>query len=184
MDLTGKLLIAMPGMGDPRFERSVIYLCSHSGDGAMGLIVNHPAPGLSLKGLLEQLEIESAKDSGPRPLHYGGPVENGRGFVLHSAEYTANETTMTVDTQFSMSATLDILEDIAAGNGPRRTLLALGYSGWGPMQLENEILSNGWLTTDADPDLVFNVDDTGKWQAALATLGVDPLTLSADAGHA
>ncbi|MFC3614683.1 YqgE/AlgH family protein [Lutimaribacter marinistellae] len=184
MDLTGKLLIAMPGMGDPRFDHSVIYLCSHGSDGAMGLIVNKPAD-LPMKTLLDQLEIGCAIPSvADAPVRFGGPVETGRGFVLHSSDYDANLHSLNVAPGFSMTATLDVLEDIAKGRGPERALMMLGYSGWGPGQLEEEIAANGWLTADASSDLVFGQPDADKWEAALGSLGVDPLTLSASAGHA
>lgn len=185
MDLTGKLLIAMPGMGDVRFEHSVVLICSHGADGAMGLIVNKPTPEITLKDLLTQLEISADQpERGKMPVHFGGPVETARGFVLHSRDYDSNLHSMSVCDQFSMTATLDILEDIAQGTGPRRALMMLGYAGWGPGQLEQEITMNGWLTTEADSDLVFESADDGKWAAALQSLGVDPLTLSASAGHA
>ena len=183
--LTGKVLIAMPGMGDPRFERSVVLLCAHSPEGTMGLIVNKPLPEVGFSDLLRQLKVpggERARDV-PR-VHFGGPVEHGRGFVLHSSDYAANASTLRVPGGFGMTATLDVLEHIAAGRGPSRAFLALGYSGWGPGQLEDEILRNGWLTADADPDLVFSADNGGKWGAALRLLGVDALTLSAEAGRA
>lgn len=184
MDLTGKLLIAMPGMGDPRFTKSVVYMCAHSRDGAMGLIINQPAPGLSFDTMLDQLDIEKGSRFRNDPVHFGGPVENGRGFVLHSREYEGNESTMAVDADIAMTATIDILEDLARGEGPTECILALGYSGWGPGQLENEIVNNGWLTADGSPELVFDRDHAQKWQAALSTLGVSPLTLSADIGRA
>ncbi|UWQ92129.1 YqgE/AlgH family protein [Rhodobacteraceae bacterium M382] len=185
MDLTGKLLIAMPGMGDMRFEHTVIYLCSHSEDGAMGLIVNKAAVDVRLAELLKQLEIKpESEERANLPIHFGGPVETARGFVLHTADYDASLHSMHVDEAFSMTATLDILEDIAAGRGPRKVLMMLGYAGWGPGQLEDEIAKNGWLTTDASQDLVFDVDDNTKWEAALQSLGVDPLSLSGSAGHA
>ncbi len=185
MDLTGKLLIAMPDMGDPRFEHSVVFLCSHGKDGAMGLIVNKPAAELRLADLLRQLDIKpDPPERGQMPVYFGGPVETARGFVLHSGEYDANLHSMEVNDTFRMTATLDILEDIANGTGPQRALLMLGYAGWGQGQLEAEIAMNGWLTTDADPDLVFGPPDGGKWEAALKTLGVDPLSLSASAGRA
>ena len=184
MDLTGKLLIAMPGMGDPRFDHSVVYMCSHGEDGAMGLIVNKPSD-LRIKTLLGQLNIAcSIPVVGERLVHFGGPVEMSRGFVLHSSDYDANLHSMRISDDFSMTATLDVLEDLASGQGPLNSTLALGYSGWGPDQLEDEIAMNGWLTTDATPKLVFDVPDDEKWEAALATLGVDPLTLSASAGRA
>ncbi len=185
MDLTGKLLIAMPGMGDLRFEHSVVFICSYNAEGAMGLIINKPTEDLVLGILLEQLEIVAdPPERALMPVHFGGPVESARGFVLHSPEYDANLHSMKVSSAFSMTATLDILEDIAVGQGPRRALMMLGYAGWGPGQLENEIAMNGWLTTDADADLVFDVEDARKWAAALKTLGVDPMSLSASAGRA
>jgi len=183
-DLCGKLLIAMPGMGDPRFDRSVIYLCAHSPEGSMGLIVNKPAPGVTLKDLLTQLKIPQSQESRDVSVHFGGPVENGRGFVLHSAEYVANESTLKVDDQFGMTETLDVLSDMAQGSGPNQRILALGYSGWGPGQLDGEIHRNGWLTCDASPEIVFGKDDDAKWVAALNSMGIDPLLLSAEAGHA
>ena len=182
--LTGKLLIAMPGMGDPRFERSVIFMCSHGDDGALGLIVNKPTPAISFPQLLDQLEIDAGPSSRQINVHFGGPVENGRGFVLHSNDYDANDSTLEVGADFGMTATLDILEDIARGQGPGQAILALGYSGWGPGQLEDEIRDNGWLAVDSSPELVFASDDDGKWAAALSSIGVDPLTLSATAGRA
>jgi len=184
MDLSGKLLIAMPGMGDPRFDRSVIFVCAHSGDGAMGLIVNKPAADLTFDALLKQLGITKTERARPIRVHFGGPVEHARGFVLHSADYGGEGTTLKVDEHFGMTATLDILEAIARGAGPNASLLALGYAGWGPGQLEDEIGRNGWLTCEAQPDLVFSERNDRKWQLALKTLGVDPLTLSAAAGRA
>lgn len=183
-DLGGKLLIAMPGMGDPRFDKSVIYMCAHSPEGSMGLIVNKPAPGLKMDDLLEQLSIARGDGSRDMRVHFGGPVEHGRGFVLHSADYEANESTLKVDDRFGMTATLDILTDMAQGAGPKQRILALGYAGWAPGQLEDEIHRNGWLTCDAQPEIVFSADDDGKWVAALAVLGIDPLLLSAEAGRA
>lgn len=184
MNLSGKLLIAMPGMGDPRFEKSVIYLCAHSDDGAMGLIVNKPAPDLSFRNLLRQLDIPMSDASRDIRVHFGGPVEHGRGFVLHSGDYESRNTTLKVDDRFGMTATLDILEAMASGAGPQSSLLALGYSGWGPGQLEAEIRQNGWLTCEASPEIVFSPDDNAKWARALKVLGIDPLSLSAAAGRA
>lgn len=182
--LTGKLLIAMPGMGDPRFDRSVIFMCSHGDDGALGLIVNKPTPAISFPQLLEQLDIDVGPEAAAIDVHFGGPVENGRGFVLHSGDYDANASTLEIGGAFGMTATLDILEDIARGKGPDQAILALGYSGWGPGQLEAEIRDNGWLAVDATPTLVFTGEDDAKWAAALSSIGVDPLTLSATAGRA
>ena len=184
MDLSGKLLIAMPGMGDPRFEQSVIFMCAHSDGGAMGLCVNKPAQDLTFAKLMAQLDIDVGENPIQRPVHVGGPVEHGRGFVLHSADYARDKGTLTVDDRFGMTATLDVLQDIARGRGPSRSLLALGYAGWGPGQLEDEIARNGWLTAEASEDLVFGANDGAKWQAALAGIGIDPLTLSPTAGRA
>ncbi len=184
LNLCGKLLIAMPGMGDQRFERSVIYLCAHSEEGAMGLIVNKPRPELTFNRLLEQLKIAPGPGGQDIRVHFGGPVENGRGFVLHSADYVGNRATLQVDDRFGMTATLDVLEHIARGEGPEASLLALGYSGWGPGQLEREIAHNGWLTCEASPDIVFSGADARKWGWALKSLGVDPLSLSPTAGRA
>lgn len=184
-NLTGKTLIAMPGMGDPRFERSVIVLCSHSDDGAMGLIVNKPSAEIKASDLFEQLNVRHPP--GHRQIgrvHFGGPVENGRGFVLHSADYQGNSSTLPVTADIGMTATLDILEDIGEGNGPARAILALGYSGWGPGQLEAEIGRNGWLTSETDPEIVFDTDWGGKWAAALRRIGIDPSSLSSTAGRA
>lgn len=184
MELAGRMLLAMPGMGDPRFERSVIFLCAHSEDGAMGLIVNRPALDITFPQLLAQLSI-SHRDDVPVPeVHLGGPVEHGRGFVLHSDDYRRTDATLTVPGGFGMTATTDVLEDIARGEGPRAALLALGYSGWGPGQLESEIAGNAWLVGDASTDLVFAADNQGKWAAVLGRMGIDPVTLSGSAGRA
>ncbi len=182
--LEGKLLIAMPGMEDPRFEKSVVFMCAHSDEGALGLIINKPTPDLEFKALLQQLEINVAPPSRDIRVHFGGPVENGRGFVLHSGDYLSNDATLRVSDAFGMTATLDVLEEIAKGTGPSSALLALGYAGWGPGQLESEILQNGWLTCEAAPDLVFGAEDDAKWPAALNPLGVDALMLSETAVRA
>ena len=193
-NLTGQMLIAMPGMGDARFDRSVILMCAHSSDGAMGLIVNKPASDVAFADLLAQLDIEQdgaalpkgAKTAkGDTRVVLGGPVESGRGFVVHSMDYTSNDSTLEVVPGIGMTATLDILEDIARGHGPSRTVLALGYSGWGPGQLEREIAQNGWLTCALQEAVIFEPGDTEtKWIAALKSLGIDPLMLSADGGRA
>ncbi|MEM6635870.1 MAG: YqgE/AlgH family protein [Pseudomonadota bacterium] len=182
--LAAQLLIAMPGMGDPRFEKSVILMCAHSDEGAMGLIVNKPARDLKFAELLSQLDIVPGSDVAETRIYFGGPVEHGRGFVLHSPDYAGNEATVEVGTQFGMTATLDILEDIARGDGPGRSILALGYAGWGPGQLEGEIARNGWLTCAASQDLVFGTPNAEKWGAALKTLGIDAIALSSAAGRA
>lgn len=184
MDLTGKLLIAMPGMGDPRFVHSVVLLCAHSPEGAMGLIINKPTQDLRMRDLLEQLSITPVGQSRNLPVHFGGPVEHGRGFVLHDRGYRSTLSSLQVSDDFAMTATLDILEDMARDQGPDRALLALGYAGWGPGQLESELAQNGWLTCDADSSLVFDTPDPDKWETALTRLGVSALMLSSEAGHA
>lgn len=184
MNLTGKLLIAMPGMGDPRFESAVVFLCTHSDEGAMGLIVNKPSSDVTLSELLEQLEITPETAGLKRPVHFGGPVEGGRGFVLHGCDYGSQIHTLQVTEDIGMTATIDVLEDIGRGAGPSQALMMLGYSGWGPGQLEGEIAQNGWLTTDASAELLFDTPDIKKWGAALKTLGIEPVTLSGSAGRA
>lgn len=182
--LNGRLLIAMPGMGDPRFERTVIYMCSHSDEGAMGLVVNRRAEGVTFKELMGQLKIKLGPKTQSSDIHYGGPVEMGRGFVLHSDDFHVEDATMKVDVGVSLTATLDILRAMAEGEGPRRALIALGYSGWAPRQLEAELQRNGWLTCDADEEILFSRDDDAKWEKALAKIGVDPSLLSATGGTA
>lgn len=184
MDLTGKMLIAMPGMGDPRFAHSVVFLCAHSEEGAMGLIVNKTMDRMRVSDLLKQLSIRMERPEYDGNLYFGGPVEGGRGFVLHSSEYRSDLSTLRVNDGFGMTATQDVLEAMATGTGPERTLLALGYSGWGPGQLESEIVANGWLICDATPELVFDLANAEKWPEALKSIGVDALSLSATAGHA
>ena len=185
MDLAGQILIAMPGMADPRFERSVVLICAHSEEGAMGLIVNKPLEDLSFSGLLEHLNIPLGPKGRDIRVLFGGPVERGRGFVLHSADWEREaEGTMQVPGGLEMTATVNILEALAKGEGPGKALLALGYSGWGPGQLEAEIARNDWLTCEAPEGLLFGADDGGKWSAALRGMGIDPLTLSAAAGRA
>ena len=185
MDLGGKMLIAMPGMGDPRFDRAVILVCAHSPEGAMGLIVNKTMRDLSFARLLEQLGIPSGQKGRDIRVHFGGPVERGRGFVLHSPDYRADGGgTMAIPGDFAMTATQDILTALARGRGPDAALLALGYSGWGPGQLESEIGRNDWLTADPARDLIFGTEDARKWAGALRHMGIDPLSLSAAAGHA
>jgi putative transcriptional regulator len=189
--LDGQLLLAMPSMADPRFNRAVIYMCAHSAEGAMGIVVNQRASNITFPKLLEQLDILPAarRNDIALPLdkmavHSGGPVEQGRGFVLHSADYYAADSTLPIDDAVSLTATIDILRAIASGSGPMRALLALGYAGWRAGQLEDEIHANGWLTCPADPDIVFDAALESKYERALAKLGVHPSFLVADAGHA
>ena len=181
--LVGHLLVAMPGMSDPRFARTVIYMCAHSAEGAMGLVVNRALEQISLAELLQQLEIDATAVDDKIAVNFGGPVETGRGFVLHSPDYM-REGTLVVTEGISLTATIDILKAIASGSGPRRHLLALGYAGWGPGQLDSEILANGWLHVDADEELVFGAALDQKWDRAMAKLGINPMLLSDAAGHA
>jgi putative transcriptional regulator len=181
--LAGQLLVAMPQMQDPRFARTVIFMCAHTPEGAMGLVVNRLVHSITFPDLLEQLGVEPALGGNEIRVHFGGPVESGRGFVLHTADYN-REGTLPINSGIALTATVDILRDIARGTGPRQRLLALGYAGWGPGQLDAEIQANGWLQVPADEHLVFGGDLDNKWQHALAKLGVDFGRLSGDAGHA
>lgn len=181
--LAGQLLIAMPGMADPRFQRTVIYLCAHNEDGAMGLVVNKLFGNITFSDLLEQLDMEAPAVGADTPVHYGGPVESGRGFVLHSTDYV-REGTLVVDEEVALSATIDILRALSNGAGPERSILLLGYAGWGPGQLDAEIHANGWLTAPCQDSLLFDTDLSAKWERSIATLGVDPRMLSGEAGHA
>lgn len=184
-DLTGKLLIAMPGMEDPRFAGAVIFLCVHSPNQAMGLIINKPMEEVTFAELMDQLDIPKRAATPLVPVCFGGPVEMRRGFVLHSPDYAPRgEEALHIDHRFAMTGTLDILEDIAGARGPMRSLLALGYAGWGEGQLEAEISRNDWLTADATPELVFDQKMERKWDAAIQSLGINPLMLSSEAGHA
>jgi putative transcriptional regulator len=189
--LDGQLLVAMPGMTDQRFERAVIYVCAHSADGAMGIIVNQPAKKVTFAELLVQLEVIGENESillpetsRAVPVIKGGPVETGRGFVLHSADYYMDSSTLTIDEGISLTATVDILRAIAKGKGPGRAILALGYSGWGAGQLEAEMQGNGWLNCPADESIVFDDALDTKYERALRKLGVDPAMLSTEAGRA
>lgn len=188
--LDGQLLIAMPLMTDKRFARSVVYMCAHSKDGAMGLIINQRASHIDFPNLLERLGITTEagraipRDLLSRAVHLGGPVETGRGFVLHTTDYLAADSTLQIDARVCLTATIDILKAMATGNGPNRSILALGYASWGSGQLESEIAANGWLTCPADPNLVFSNDLERKYTLALAELGIDLSHLVSDVGHA
>lgn len=181
--LAGHLLIAMPGMQDPRFDHTVVCLCAHSADGAMGLVVNRPLGGLEFDDLLRQLELEPVPPQRRIRMVSGGPVEGGRGFVLHSDDWSTDGT-IPVTPGLSLTASLDILKAVAGGGGPRACVLALGYAGWAPGQLEDEIQRNAWLSVPADESLLFREETDGTWGAALAKLRVDPALLSGAAGHA
>lgn len=188
--LDGKILIAMPGMEDERFSRALVYLCAHSSEGAMGVIINQPAPKLTFPELLVQLEIIPEEERIELPslarsmkVQNGGPVETTRGFVLHSSDYFADNATLPIDDDVSLTTTLEVLKAIAEGRGPKRAMLALGYAGWSAGQLESEIQWNGWLHCPADPDLVFGTDLDAKYDRALKKLGIDIGLLSREAGH-
>jgi putative transcriptional regulator len=181
--LTGQLLVAMPGMQDPRFTRSVICLCAHSDDGAMGIVLNKPLSGLSFDDLLKQLQLDPLPPQRRIRLMSGGPVENGRGFVLHTSDWET-EGSLTVQPGIALTASVDILKAIAGGGGPREGVLALGYAGWGPGQLESEIHKNAWLSVPADEHLLFGAEPGALWREALATLHIDPALLSGVAGRA
>jgi putative transcriptional regulator len=181
--LSGQLLIAMPAMEDPNFQRTVIVLCAHSPQGAMGLVLNKPIERLSFDDLLKQVGVEPVPPQRRIRLLAGGPVEESRGFVLHSGEWKA-EASLDVAGGWRLTASVDILKAIAGGGGPRHGVLALGYAGWGPGQLEAEIQQNAWLSVAPDEELLFDEDAATKWRRALAKLKVDPLLLSGSAGHA
>lgn len=189
-NLEGQLLVAMPKMGDARFEKTVIYICAHSNEGSMGFIINRPLETPRPKDFLTQLSIITENEVDKIPdeliasdLYSGGPVEPGRGFVLHSAEYEG-ESTIKVAKDLYLTATLEVLREIAVGRGPKRYILALGYSGWSAGQLEDEISSNGWLVTNADSDLIYSDNYDAKYNQAMNSMGIDPALLSSDAGHA
>lgn len=178
-------------MLDSRFARAVIYMCAHSADGAMGIVVNQRAPNIDFNELLEQLNIMPSEERISLPnslhamaVHLGGPVETGRGFVLHSADYFKAESTLPIDEAVCLTATIDILRDIAKGSGPDKALLALGYAGWAPGQLEHEIHANGWLHCAADAELIFDPKVGQKYGRAMHKIGIDPIRLVNDSGHA
>jgi putative transcriptional regulator len=181
--MTGQLLVAMPQMRDARFTRSVIYICAHTGDGAMGLVVNRLIDSLSFQSLLAQLGVEAKGVPADLAVHFGGPVESSRGFVLHTSDYH-QDSTLVIDDEIALTATVDVLRAIASGTGPRRCVLALGYAGWAPGQLDAEIQANGWLLVPPDLDLVFGLNNDTKWERAIAKIGIDLSLLSSEAGHA
>jgi putative transcriptional regulator len=189
--LEGQMLIAMPTMRDERFARSLIYVCAHSSEGAMGIVVNHPATNINFPDLLVQLDVIPAADliqlpprAGAVKVLQGGPVETSRGFVLHSSDFFIENSTLPIDAGICLTATVDILRAIARGEGPASAVLALGYAGWAPGQLETEIQANGWLHCSADPDLIFGDDNESKYDKALKKIGIDLGMLSSESGHA
>ncbi len=178
-----QLLVAMPGMEQGFFHRSVIYLCAHSDAGAMGIVINQKLPDIDFKDLLAQLSLPKSELHMEPIVHFGGPVETGRGFVLHSTDFMRDDT-VRINERMAITGTIDILRALAEGRGPERSIFALGYAGWGPGQLEDELRANAWLTMPADDEVMFNTDLGRKWDLAMNRIGVNPLTLSADAGHA
>ena len=189
--LDGQMLVAMPGMADPRFARSVIFMCAHSKDGAMGIVVNRTSRRLKFADLLVQLEVIKEDDAimlpnaaSTLPVLRGGPVDRGRGFVLHSPDYGVKDSTMEIEPGISLTATVDILKAIAVGEGPTKAVLALGYAGWSSGQLETEIQRNDWLNSPVDPALIFDTDQGSKYDRAMRKIGIDPRMLSGEAGHA
>jgi putative transcriptional regulator len=182
--LEGKLLIALPGMSDPRFAKSVIFMCAHSAEGAMGIVINRPIEGLGFREMARKLDLDVTATTPDFPVLSGGPVEPGRGFVLHSGDYKSDQSTLAVSGNVSLTATLDILRAMVEGQGPQHAIFALGYSGWGPGQIEGEIQMNGWLHCDADETILFDTAIETRWNAALRKLGIDSSGLSAHAGRA
>lgn len=180
--LSGQFLLSMPGMGDPRFERSVIAMCIHDDDSALGLVVNHLRTGIDARGLLEQLDVDPGVTP-PAPVFAGGPVEPGRGFVLHSPEY-GGQSTLSVGGRWALTATIDILRDIAAGKGPIKWLIALGYVGWGAEQLDDELTRHGWFALPGTTGLLFDTPIETRWPDAFAAAGIDVGLLSHSVGHA
>lgn len=182
--LAGKLLLAMPGMGDPRFHKAVIFVCAHDEQGAMGLVVNRPLPDLSMTALYKQLHIEAQADKNRAiTVMGGGPVETARGFFLHSPDFEQPDT-VKIDKTFSVTGTVDAMKAVAAGDGPEKMLFMLGYAGWGAGQLDAELQQNAWLTADPDPALIFATSPEDKWDRAVHKLGINPAMLSAEAGRA
>lgn len=182
--LKGQLLVAMPTMEDLRFHRSVIYMCAHSEEGAMGLVINKPAPNITFTELMDQLGIETGGGFQDIRVQFGGPVEPSRGFVLHSSDYHLEEATLRVTPQVGLTATVDILRALVGGTGPRHSILALGYAGWGSGQLEAELQASGWLHCPADEELLFGIGMDEKWTAAMRRIGIDPAQLSGQTGRA
>lgn len=189
--IDGQLLIAMPVMGDERFARTVIYMCAHTEEGAWGIVINRRSRKLTFPDLLVQLDLIKSDETilvperaSAIPVLRGGPVEKGRGFVLHSPEYHSGDSTIDLNSELAITSTVDILRDIANGSGPDRAVMALGYAGWAPGQLDSELQMNGWLTCPADDSFVFDTDQDAKYERALRKIGIDPAMLSGEAGHA
>jgi len=183
-NLTGKFLIALPTMGDPRFHRSVIYICSHDTSGAMGIVINKSKGPLILSNMLEQIGIEGTVKVADTSVLNGGPVDIDRGFVLHSPDYFRDDASLILSPSMNLTATRDVLEALVTDQAPKRAILAVGYSGWGAGQLESELVNNAWITADADEELIFDADMDRKWERAIAQLGITPEMLSHQGGTA
>ena len=184
MSLTGKLLLAMPSMGDPRFHKAVIFMCSDNEEGAMGIVLNQQLPGMILGDLFQEIGCEiKTPGHADLPVLMGGPVESSRGFLLHTMDYDSAET-IRVNDKYGVSGTLEALRSFAEGRGPQDMVFALGYAGWGAGQLEQEMLDNAWLVVEADHELIFNTGILDRWDRAMSRHGIDPARLSGSAGHA
>ena len=183
MNLTGQLLISMPSLQDERFFKTVIYLCAHSKDGAMGIIINKKIDYDLYPDLLEQLGIDKPLDNKKLFIRYGGPVESGRGFILHSDEIIQKES-LTIDSGIALTSTAEFFENLSKGKGPKNSILALGYAGWGAGQLEKEIIANSWMTLSTDSKFLFDEEVNNKWSQAYNLLGIDPNKLSHHSGNA
>lgn len=181
--LTGRLLIAMPQMGDTRFHKAVIFICAHDANGAMGLVINHTLPGLELSTLLSQLDIPGVTYGADVPVMSGGPVETARGFILHAGSFNQIES-LKIEQDIYVTGTIDALKAIAQGRGPDKLMFILGYAGWSAGQLDYEMQQNAWLVTDADADLIFSEDPDDRWERAIRKIGINPAMLSGDAGRA
>lgn len=181
--LEGHLLIATPTLVGSCFEKAVIYVCAHNSDGAMGLIINHLVESVDVRDIFQQLEINMSHRDVAMPVHFGGPVDSARGFVLHTADYSQRDTVI-MDAGIALTCNIDILKDIAVGKGPGKSILALGYAGWGPTQLEGELETNSWITAPATEKLLFDTSNASKWQMAAKSLGIDLTKLSGEVGHA
>lgn len=182
--LAGKLLVAMPGIGDPRFDHSVIFMCQHDGEHAMGLVINKPKEELTISDVLDHLGISAAGDAAKRAVMDGGPVQPDRGYVLHSPDFATEGATQSVTEGIALTATRDVLEAVAGDHAPQRFVLALGYSGWGAGQLEDELKKNAWLIVEPSDAIIFGESHDDKWRAAIKSLGIDPGQLMGDIGRA
>ena len=183
-NLSGQMLLAMPGIGDSRFDRSVVYIFEHGPEGAMGFVVNQPAEDVTLNDILESLDLPISDNGDRMKAYLGGPVETGRGFVLHTSDYTASTTSLGNNHRIALTATLEIMEVLGKHGAPDRSLLFLGYSGWDAGQLDAELHENAWLACEADLDLIFSIDPEKKYPAAMARMGIDLGKLSSDQGQA